>query len=825
MQALKEFRSQAQGLSDLLNYAALIDSGVVQNKDGSIMVGYFYRSNDITSSTEDERNYLTARINAALARLGNGFVTWHDAVRIPDNYYPSADKNYFPDPVSKLIDDERRKRFQSEDSHFVTEYVLVISYMPPLRASSKLNDMLWQEQEGVAKKSIADQVLEWFYKELVTFEDMVGNVISLQRMKSYQVTDDFGKQHLRDELFNYLGYCITNRVQEMNIPHYGAYLDVCLGAYPVINGDTPKIADNYICPIVIEGLPPESYPNILHVLEALPLAYRWSSRMIYLDQQEAVNELMKIKRKWKKKVRGFFSQIFKTQNGQINEDALLMSNDVDNALTDAQSGLVTYGFFTSVVVIIGQDYEELQENARFTIREIQRLGFQCRVETINALEAWLGTLPGHAIQNVRRPLIHTLNQADLIPLSSIWAGRAESPNPYLPPQSPPLMYALTNGGTPFRINLHVDDLGHTLIFGPTGAGKSVLLNMLDVQFLRYQHARIYSFDKGRASWGINQACGGKFFDIAGESSDLNFAPLSELDTTEDFMFAQNWLETLYQLQTETILTPEQKKQIVRALELLKTQPKSGRTLTAFNATVQDQAIRDAISHYTLSGTLGSLLDAEVDGLSGENSDSWWVAFEIESLMNLGEKNLLPVLLYLFRRIEKSLDGRPTLLVLDEAWLMLGHPVFREKIREWLKVLRKANCSVVMATQSLSDMYRSGLLDVLLESCPTKILLPNPEADKPGTDNLPGPQDFYVSMGLNETEIYMLKNATKKRDYYFMQPEGKRLFQLGLDKLTLSFAAINYKTDGLAIKRLMDEHGENWPYKWLDSKGVTYDKVS
>jgi len=373
----------------------------------------------------------------------------------------------------------------------------------------------------------------------------------------------------------------------------------------------------------------------LHVLEALPLAYRWSSRMIYLDQQEAVNELMKIKRKWKQKVRGFFSQIFKTQNGQINEDALLMSNDVDNALTDAQSGLVTYGFFTSVVVIIGQDYEELQENARFTIREIQRLGFQCRVETINALEAWLGTLPGHAIQNVRRPLIHTLNQADLIPLSSIWAGRAESPNPYLPPQSPPLMYALTNGGTPFRINLHVDDVGHTLIFGPTGAGKSVLLNKLDVQFLRYQHARIYSFDKGRASWGINQACGGKFFDIAGESSDLNFAPLSELDTTEDFMFAQNWLETLYQLQTETILTPEQKKQIVRALELLKTQPKSGRTLTAFNATVQDQAIRDAISHYTLSGTLGSLLDAEVDGLSGENSDSWWVAFEIESLMNLG----------------------------------------------------------------------------------------------------------------------------------------------------------------------------------------------
>lgn len=822
MQSLKEYRSQAQGLSDLLNFAALIDSGVVQNKDGSIMVGYFYRAEDITSSTEDERNYLTARVNAGLARLGNGFVTWHDAVRMPDNFYPTIDKSYFPDPVSRLIDANRRTRFKSEDSHFVTEYVMIVSYMPPLRASSKLNDMLWQDQEGIERKSIADQVLEWFYKELITFEDMIGNVVTLQRMKSYDFTDDLGRKHLRDELVNYLAYTITNQLSEINIPSFGAYLDVCLGAHPIINGDTPKIGGNYICPIVIEGLPPESYPNILNVLEALPLSYRWSSRMIYLDQQEAIKELAKIKRKWKQKVRGFFSQIFKTQNGQINEDALLMASDVDNALTDAQSGLVTYGFYSSVVVIIAKNYEDLQENARFTVREIQRLGFQCRTETINALEAWLGTIPGHAIQNVRRPLIHTLNQADLLPLSSIWAGKASAPNPYLPPDSPPLMYALTNGGTPFRINLHVDDLGHTLIFGPTGAGKSVLLNIIGAQFLRYPDARIYTFDKGRAAWGVNTACNGQFFDIAGEGSDLSFAPLSELETTEDLMFAQNWLETLYQLQTETILTPEQKKFIVRALHLLKEQPKNGRTLTAFNATVQDQAIRDAISHYTLSGTLGSLLDAEVDGLSGDIGH--WVTFEIESLMNLGEKNLLPVLLYLFRRIEKSLDGRPTLLVLDEAWLMLGHPVFREKIREWLKVLRKSNCSVIMATQSLSDMYKSGLLDVLLESCPTKILLPNPEADKPGSDNLPGPADFYTSMGLNNTEIYMLKNAVKKRDYYFMQPEGKRLFQLGLDKLTLSFIAINYKTDGLAIQKTMDEYGSNWPYKWLESRGVSYEKV-
>ena len=118
--------------------------------------------------------------------------------------------------------------------------------------------------------------------------------------------------------------------------------------------------------------------------------------------------------------------------------------------------------------------------------------------------------------------------------------------------------------------------------------------------------------------------------------------------------------------------------------------------------------------------MGHLLDAEEDGLSLSD----FTVFEIEELMNLGEKYALPVLLYLFRRIERSLHGQPAAIILDEAWLMLGHPVFRAKIREWLKVLRKANCLVLMATQSLSDAANSGILDVIVESTATKIFLPN-----------------------------------------------------------------------------------------------------
>ena len=139
-------------------------------------------------------------------------------------------------------------------------------------------------------------------------------------------------------------------------------------------------------------------------------------------------------------------------------------------------------------------------------------------------------------------------------------------------------------------------------------------------------------------------------------------------------------------------------------------------------------IKDALHHYTVDGPMGQLLDAEEDGLAL----GAFQTFEVEELMNMGERNLVPVLTYLFRRIEKRLTGAPSLIILDEAWIMLGHPVFRSKIREWLKVLRKANCAVVLATQSLSDAARSGILDVLIESCPTKIFLPNEEAGTAGT---------------------------------------------------------------------------------------------
>jgi len=828
MLALAPFRSKAAGLPDLLNYAALVDEGIILGKDGSLLAGFFYHGDDAMSATDAERNYLTAMVNQYLARFGSGWAMWDDASRIDSPGYPDASLSHFPEPITALIDAERRAGFHTVGMHHESEYALVLQYLPPLRRNSKLGELVYDD-DGLDNSEPADRILADFKKRLLDLEDGLGDLLRLRRMGSRNVFAPDGSQYLTDELVNYLHFTLTGESVALRVPDCPMYLDAWLGYPELWPGDTPKVGDRFIACVAIEGFPGSSYPGILDMLDGLPLEYRWSSRFIFMEQHEAVAALNRYRLKWQQKVRGFWSQVMKSNKGVVNTDALDMARQSEVAMNDAKSGLVAYGYYTPVVVLRHEDRQFLEEQARLIRRELERRGFAARIETVNALEAWLGSLPGQTYPNVRRPLIHTLNLADMLPLASIWPGLHENPCNLYPPGSPPLMHTVTTGSTPFRLNLHVDDVGHTLVFGPTGAGKSTLLAMLLAQFRRYrsripqadgQHlpASVTAFDKGRSLYALCKATAGSHYDIGGDAEDtLALFPLADIDVDSDVLWAEEWVATAYELQAKKPPSPQQKSEIHRAMHLLRDAPREFRSLTDFVSTVQDADIRAALNHYTISGAMGHLLDGKEDTLAL----SAFNVFEIDELMKMGDANAIPVLLYLFRRFEKSLHGQPSILSLDEAWVMLGHPVFREKLREWLKELRKKNCLVLLATQSLSDAVKSGLLDVLLEQCPTKILLPNKEADLHGTKEVPGPADLYAMFGLNSKEINILKTSQYKRHYYYKSPLGRRLFELGLGPLALSFVAVSDKETLAEVNRLISEHGHDWPLHWLNQRGVNY----
>jgi type IV secretion system protein TrbE len=237
------------------------------------------------------------------------------------------------------------------------------------------------------------------------------------------------------------------------------------------------------------------------------------------------------------------------------------------------------------------------------------------------------------------------------------------------------------------------------------------------------------------------------------------------------------------------------------------QSRAAKTLSDFQTTLQSKALREAIEPYTVEGPFGALLDSEADTLAFDTFQT----FEIEELMAMGDRIVVPVLLYLFHRMERRLEGQPSLFLIDEAWVALGHPTFRDKIRAWLKVLRKANCAVVLATQSLSDALNSGILDVIKESCPTKIFLPNHAAREEGVI------EFYTQFGLNERQIEIIASATPKQHYYLVQPEGRRLFDLALGPIALSFVGATGKEDLRRVRDLEARYGSAWPNHWLNER--------
>ncbi|KGP63162.1 hypothetical protein EP47_14195 [Legionella norrlandica] len=267
-----------------------------------------------------------------------------------------------------------------------------------------------------------------------------------------------------------------------------------------------------------------------------------------------------------------------------------------------------------------------------------------------------------------------------------------------------------------------------------------------------------------------------------------------------------WIDTILAL-NGLDTTPAQRNEIGYAI--ISMHQSGSKTLSEFVMTIQDEHIRETLKQYTIDGLMGHLLDAECDGL-GLSS---FMTFEIEHLMGLGEKFALPVLLYLFRRIETSLDGRPTLILLDEAWLMLAHPVFKNKIAEWLDSMAKKNCAVFMATQHLSHAAKSGILDIIVESTATKIFLPNLYARDPETCVI------YERMGLNPRQIDIIAQAQPKRDYYYVSEKGQRLYQLALGSMALAFVGATDPDSIARMKQLELKYSDGWVSQWLTEKGI------
>ncbi|EGN66680.1 conjugal transfer protein TrbE [Fusobacterium animalis 11_3_2] len=455
---------------------------------------------------------------------------------------------------------------------------------------------------------------------------------------------------------------------------------------------------------------------------------------------------------------------------KLNEDALNKANEVRTQIALTMGDYVSQGFYTCTLIVDGDSIDEVEERVDVISKTINNMGFITIEESINSVEAFLGSIPGNITNNIRMPILNTITLSHLLPVSSVCGG--DSWNKHL--NAPPLIYTKTKGSTPFRFNIHIEDIGHSAIVGPTGYGKSVLLGLIASSFMKYKDSRVYFFDKDASSRVLTYAVGGEFHDLGND--ELSFQPLANIEIVEEKEWAYGWILEILE-QENVKVSPTQKEKIWKALDNLAKTPIELRTISNFYTSVNDREIKEALIPYKIGGALGKYFDSDKDTLNF----SRWQVFEMNQVIN-NKKGITPLLSYIFRRIENSLDGSPCIIILDECWMFFDNPIFAAKIREWLKVLRKKNCSVIFATQELGDILNSKLFTTVLDACQTKVFLPNPNAF---ADNyIP----IYQKFGLNKTEIEIISKATKKKEYYYKSTKGSRLFELDLKEKTLSLIA-------------------------------------
>ena len=770
---LAEYRKSPDRLADLLPWAALIESGIVLNKDGSFQRTLQFRGPDLESATESQLVSAMARLNNALKRLGSGWAMYVEASRKPYLSYP--EESHFPDPVSLLIDAERREQFASDNGNFESQYYLTFQYMSPAESKSRWSSFLISAAND--SKEDSQKSLEFFVANTDRLRDILKDFM-------------FESEFLNDsDTLTYLHDTISIKHHVVKSPEIPMYLDAFLADTPLVGGIAPKLGHQYIKTVSILGFPASTTPALLDQLNQLPICYRWMTRFIPLDKVDGEAQLKKYKRRWFAKRKGIFNlvqEIFTKSESQLLDTASMeKAQDADVALRELSEDYVAYGYYTATVTVMDASEERATEMLREVERVINGLGFTTIAETFNAVEAWLSSLPGQAYANVRTPLLHTLNLAHLIPFSAVWPGLPRDAHL----DAAPLMYVHTQGRTPFRLVNHIGDVGHQMIVGPTGAGKSVLMTLMALQFRRYKDAQIFIFDKGGSFLAATRGVGGGYYELGKEKNGLTFQPLAKIDNEAECIWAAEWVQGLL-INENVPVTPAIKQAVWEGLMALSRAPKNQRTLTGLLALIQHNEIRQALSTYTLAGPFGHLLAADHERVCDEH----WQCYEMEELMNM-PSIVASILTYLFHRLEQHFTGVATLLVLDEAWLFLDNPLFSSRIRDWLKSLRKRNVSVIFATQSVEDALSSSIAPVLLESCASRILLPNDRVLEPRI------RESYEKLGLNEKQLQILATAVPKRQYYYQSRLGNRLFDVELGPIELAFCAASRPEDQALVKNL------------------------
>src|SRR5215471_6510872 len=388
------------------------------------------------------------------------------------------------------------------------------------------------------------------------------------------------------------------------------------------------------------------------------------------------------------------------------------------------------------------------------------------VESYNALNAWLAVLPGNTSHNLRRLTLLDTNHADLLPLGGVSTGDVTPGDPLRGREC--LAIFRSEQHTPYHWRLHHEDVGHTLILGATGSGKSFLLNFLVTHAQKYDPITVL-FDLGGGFQKLTTLLGGSRWRIGLTNDVCRINPFSLASTPENRHFLAAFTRVLLQSGGQFRATLQDDRDVYEAIESLYTLDAPNRRLYTL-CNMLPRHLSNALARWIRGGAYGDLFDNEDDTLTVSSLQS----FDFSGLDRF-PLVLEPVLFYVLHRATCAIESAPhsqlKLFVLDEAWRFFRDPIVKAYVTEALKTWRKRNAAVLLSTQSSEDFADRDLLRTVIESCPTKVFLSNPDLDAAHARDL-----FH----LNDVEIARIMDLQPRRQFLLKRPDAAKVLELIVD---------------------------------------------